>query len=270
YQLALLKNGMVKGWGSNGGHHLDIPAGLTNVTAISAGGYAAGLIGGGEPVVNSSLPDLTVNYGDTVHLRAEATGASPLSYQWQLNGTDVPGATNLVLQLEHIDITQAGQYSILVRNSIGSTSVVEMALTVSPLSITAQPKGQSGYPNGSVVFTCGAVGQPTLAYQWHFNDVDLPGATDAALTLTNLQYAQTGMYSVSVNNFLSTLKSAPAVLWVGPIAAWGDNTKGQITVPLYLTNIIAVAAGDSFSLALASDGKVFAWGDNSSGQTNVP
>src|SRR5262249_52314537 len=35
--LALRKDGTVVGWGSNGFHQTDVPAGLTNVVAIAAG-----------------------------------------------------------------------------------------------------------------------------------------------------------------------------------------------------------------------------------------
>jgi alpha-tubulin suppressor-like RCC1 family protein len=72
----------------------------------------------------------------------------------------------------------------------------------------------------------------------------------------------------------------------GTIVGWGRNQYGETTgvasgdlaftnatVTLggrTLTNVVAVAAGDSHSLALSADGKVVAWGDNSYGQTNVP
>jgi hypothetical protein len=56
----------------------------------------------------------------------------------------------------------------------------------------------------------------------------------------------------------------------GVVVAWGDNTFGQTNVPVDLTNAIAIAGGQNFSLALRSDGSVIAWGDNASGQTNVP
>lgn len=56
----------------------------------------------------------------------------------------------------------------------------------------------------------------------------------------------------------------------GTVVAWGDNTSGQSKVPAGLDNVIAVAAGAQHSLALQSDGTVVAWGDNTYGQTKVP
>lgn len=41
-------------------------------------------------------------------------------------------------------------------------------------------------------------------------------------------------------------------------------------MPAGLTNVIAIAAGWSHSLALRRDGTVIGWGDNTYGQTNVP
>lgn len=52
------------------------------------------------------------------------------------------------------------------------------------------------------------------------------------------------------------------------VVAWGDNSSSQTNVPSDLTNAIAVAGGDSFSLALRANGTLAAWGSSSS--TNVP
>ncbi len=54
------------------------------------------------------------------------------------------------------------------------------------------------------------------------------------------------------------------------VVAWGKNSSGQCDVPLGLRNVVAVAGGEDFSMALRSDGRVVAWGANSYGQTNVP
>lgn len=55
----------------------------------------------------------------------------------------------------------------------------------------------------------------------------------------------------------------------GTVAAWGGNTSGQTSVPVGLTNVVDVAAGGSFSLALKADGTVSAWGSGA-GATALP
>lgn len=57
-----------------------------------------------------------------------------------------------------------------------------------------------------------------------------------------------------------------------PVMAWGDNGKGQTTVPASLTDaaVTAVAGGGAFSLALLKNGTLTAWGDNTSSQLNIP
>jgi hypothetical protein len=46
----------------------------------------------------------------------------------------------------------------------------------------------------------------------------------------------------------------------GTVAAWGRNNAGQIKVPAGLSSVVAIAAGHYHSLALKSDGTVVAWG----------
>ena len=61
-----------------------------------------------------------------------------------------------------------------------------------------------------------------------------------------------------------------AVLNNGTVVGWGDNSFGQINIPLGLTNATAVAGGYLHSVALRDDSTVVAWGDDSYGQTDVP
>ncbi len=56
----------------------------------------------------------------------------------------------------------------------------------------------------------------------------------------------------------------------GTVFAWGANDALQSQVPAGLGNVIALAAGESHSLALRSDGTVAAWGFNVYGQASVP
>jgi hypothetical protein len=54
----------------------------------------------------------------------------------------------------------------------------------------------------------------------------------------------------------------------GSVVGWGDNLFGQTSVPPSVTNAMAIAAGVFHSLALLADGTVAVWG--SSAATNVP
>ena len=56
----------------------------------------------------------------------------------------------------------------------------------------------------------------------------------------------------------------------GTVVAWGQNGSGQTSVPPSLANVVAIAAGGSHALALKADGSITAWGANGSGQATVP
>ncbi len=55
----------------------------------------------------------------------------------------------------------------------------------------------------------------------------------------------------------------------GTIVEWGSNVS-VTNFPANLLGIVGIAAGDNHALALRSNGTVFAWGLNNAGQTNVP
>jgi alpha-tubulin suppressor-like RCC1 family protein len=54
------------------------------------------------------------------------------------------------------------------------------------------------------------------------------------------------------------------------VVAWGNNGLNQATVPPAATNVVSIAAGDAHSVALRADGTVVAWGFNTNGQATVP
>ncbi|MGZ5565463.1 MAG: S8 family serine peptidase, partial [Limisphaerales bacterium] len=54
------------------------------------------------------------------------------------------------------------------------------------------------------------------------------------------------------------------------LTCWGNNYAGQTSTPANLSNVVNVAAGEDFSLALKNDGTVVGWGNNSLGQCSPP
>src|SRR5712691_6651363 len=69
-----------------------------------------------------------------------------------------------------------------------------------------------------------------------------------------------GTGSLGQNASLTNLPS-------GTVVAWGFLPA---SLPRGLTNVVAVTAGESHSVALKADGTVVAWGYSSDGETNVP
>ncbi len=83
---------------------------------------------------SSSLPILvsqplaqTNYFGGTASftISAIATGIEParqFSYQWQMAGTNLPGATNTSLILTNLPPNQSGNYDVVVSNYVGSVT----------------------------------------------------------------------------------------------------------------------------------------------------
>ncbi len=149
---------------------------------------------------------------------------------------------------------------------------LSLQAVIGPMVIFRQPDDQAVYPGETVVFSVEAAGSPPWDYQWQFNGADLAGQTQATLTLTNvLMLIQGGRYRVLIRNAYGTAASSEAVLGVKPVVVWGSNTYGQTNVPVIATDVVAIAAGGSHSLALRADGTVVGWGLNSLGQaTGIP
>jgi len=244
---------------------------LTNVVAVAANELWAALavFGDCKPFVTGKLANREMFAGGTAYFRIEASGSAPLSYQWQFNGTNLPNVTNMALVLTNFQPVQAGAYNLVVSNLLGVTTSSTGVLSLVPALILDPPHNQIAYVGGTATFRVRAEAKDALSYQWRFNGAKLAGATDSSLVLSHLRLEQEGAYSVEVSNVWGVVTSVEASLSVGLVARWGS----EVDVPPGLTNVIAIAAGESQSLALRSDGKVVAWGDNEGnrwGQTAVP
>ena len=272
HSLALRADGTVAAWGDNRYGQTNIPAGLTNVVAIAGGAYhSLALVAYGPPAVTPKLADRIVVAGlGRMYFQPAVVGARPMAYQWQFNGLPLPGATNGLLVLTNVSPAQAGLYALSVSNAFGSVTAATSRLAVVPVWIRTQPQSLMAQLGGTATLTVEVQGIEPLSYQWRFNGVNLAGATNAALVLTNLQARQGGSYSVLVSNPYGSAISQDAWLEFGTTLAWGDNAYGQTNIPAGLTNVVAIAGGGGHSLALRADGTVAAWGYNGDGRTNVP
>lgn len=127
-----------------------------------------------------------------------------------------------------------------------------------PAHILTQPQSQTVQPGAQVSFTVQAQGIAPVTYQWYFETTNLLAqATNATLTLTNVQLSQSGSYLVVVSNILTVERSQSAVLLV--------NTNQTLLVGLWRFNESSGSkAADSSGFAndgtlMGENGNVPAW-----------
>ena len=98
-------------------------------------------------------------------------------------------------------------------------NVVAPALSLPRL--TSQPAGDTALQNSEVTLIAIAVGAPPPSYQWSRNGVPISGAAAAALTLSPVQPADAGIYTLTATNTAGQVVSVPAALTVQQTyAAW--------------------------------------------------
>jgi hypothetical protein len=151
---------------------------------------------------------------------ATSAGSDPRFYQWRYFGSPLPGATNTSFVINDAQVATNGNYSVTVSNFISSVTSTDAVLTVVdtlPL-LLVQPKSQTNGAGSNLVFTVTTLGTDPRTYQWQYENVDIPGATDSSLSLTNIQTNSTifnaGNYSVTVSNDLGVATSTNALLTV--------------------------------------------------------
>jgi formylglycine-generating enzyme required for sulfatase activity len=176
------------------------------------------------PTISVQPISQTRTVGEAVALTVQASGSGVLSYSWRKNGAPVlnvggvTGANGPTLSFASVQPSQAGGYSVIVSNSVGSVVSSVAALTVNPAAvgptIVGQPQPATVPPGQMAIFTVVATGTQPLAYQWKRNGVNLPGATASTLTINQPQASDAGDYSVVVSNSVGTVSSAPAKLTV--------------------------------------------------------
>ncbi|MBM3884080.1 MAG: hypothetical protein FJ387_30970, partial [Verrucomicrobia bacterium] len=187
------------------------------------------------PLIIQHPSNQMVNVGATATLTVAAEGAPPLTYQWKKEGAEVPGATGASLILSNAQSADAGEYFVVVNNGVGSATSSLAALTVTvPTtgpSISHQPQSRTVDQGQSVTFTVLATGTPPLRYQWDKDNVTIPGATDASLTLDNVQPSDAGSYTVMVSNGSGAVTSNPARLTVRPTGPGVNFAAGKAQGP---------------------------------------
>jgi hypothetical protein len=109
--------------------------------------YFVGLYGTTNlpPVIVQQPLSQLASPGGTVTFSYQAESLSPMTNQWYFNGAPLANQTNATLVLANIQTGNAGNYSVVVGNSVGTTNSLSARLSVetpgvygfSPIAVTA-------------------------------------------------------------------------------------------------------------------------------------
>ena len=245
--FALKSNGTVAAWGNDAG---GVPTDLVSVMAL--GGGLNHMLVVRDPALDA-LPVITTppvavaaNVGQSAVFTVVATGIPPVtSYQWRKGGGILSGAsTGETLTLSDVQVSHAGSYDVVVTNAVGSTTSIAATLTVNfAPSITQSPANATVTQGQTATFTAAASGNPAPTYQWQRDTANIPGATNASLTLTGVQPTDAGSYRVVATNSVSSATSSAATLTV-------QSPPSFTTQPVNT----ATLAGSSASFTVAASG----------------
>ncbi|WP_411846030.1 immunoglobulin domain-containing protein [Roseibacillus persicicus] len=146
------------------------------------------------PVTPSSA---TVTLGEDVTFDATIVTTASLSYQWQKNGTDLPGETNSTLTIAAADEDDIANYSTVISHSGGTISTSAASLSVTVPAVT--PSQQVGLQGTSASFSIAMPATQTYTYQWRKDGTPIAGAAADTLVIENIATGDAGSYDVLVS-----------------------------------------------------------------------
>jgi uncharacterized delta-60 repeat protein/uncharacterized repeat protein (TIGR02543 family) len=258
-------------------------AGETTYYYVVRGANAAGASGNSgqaSAMTPPAPPEILVHpqsrivaAGSDVTFSVVASGGAPLTHQWLFNGTNIAGATQSAYTLSSAQGSNAGSYSVVVTNGVGSVTSWEAVLTVVEGLFTltvnvagngsvAKSPDQTSYIAGTVVTVTAT---PSAGYSFTGwtgditgtnNPVDItmlsdialtanfvPSPTDIVLDNTNAAVTFSGSWSTSSS---AAGRYGPDYRWMSTIASGSASTatyRPTITVAGYYSISVMYPAG---------------------------
>ncbi len=307
YSLYVTTDGHLWGIGDNGygelgssGLSYNAPPTPANAGNLIVASLARGVGAQSGLAVAAAVPfygayeNQTISVGQSFfvgsYLALSFPGDSPIGYQWQFNGVNIPGATNSGYEVAGATPSNAGVYTIEIVGpyssySYGSAASVTISIdtpSTAPV-ITQPPVGASvglGQAASLSVSATGA-GVPVsnaLSYQWIKDGGLLPSQTGASISFPSFQLTNSGAYQVVVSNALGLAISMPAFLSLSnsPLRGWGYNQYGELgdggsyygvaSPELVASNAVTAAAGAYHSLYVTPDHTLWGMGYDYDGE----
>ena len=252
FSQALLPNGSIIQWGAS--HFMS--SAFTNVMLLSTKGYHTIALRSDGTVVDtlqgsvsqSNVISICAGKSDSLVLRNDGSLVA-----W---GRNIYGQTNVPAAATNVVAMSAGEDHFVALRADGvviawgSTNFSQTRIpvltqsigliaagSVHSLAALGQPFQRMAKTGEAVVFSAGTLANRLATYQWQFNGVDIPGATNSTFALRSVYWTNSGIYRVAISNTLGSVTSPAMTLSVPPfkldvVAFKMVNTNGAFQIRL--------------------------------------
>ncbi len=243
---------------------------VTGATAASAGNYdvvittscnttiisnSAALTVNAAPAINTQPQPQDVCLGNMAAFSVGATGAG-LTYQWRINGNDIPGATGSTLTINNVSAANVGNYSVVVSGTCTpsvTSNVVALTIAATNSWLGTVDNNWNNAANwcggvptstSNVMISAGAPFAPTISAAADVRDLMLGNGS----TLTISAAGNLNIYGNLLNNGVLNIpgtisfrgaapQSVPTLTAANVVmnGAGGVNLGGALTVTSTLT-----------------------------------
>ncbi len=178
------------------------------------------------PTLTSQPQGATRFVGETAAFTVKAAGTAPITYQWQLNGKPIAGATNATYSLASVKASDAGDYVAVVTNPGGSVTSSVAKLTVQTVTFAT---GLLGYwkfdeKQGDQAADSSSAGHPGTLGNYAGDDSQwVAGKAGGAIQLGGSELQQ----YVLIQDYTkpaSTL-TVSAWVWADQLGSWASFVK---------------------------------------------
>ncbi|MCL5098347.1 MAG: immunoglobulin domain-containing protein [Candidatus Omnitrophica bacterium] len=225
----------------------------------------------GPPTITTQPQSQLLNEFDSATFKVSVDGTPPFSYQWLKDGSPIAGANGSILTLTGVLTKDAGNYSVIVSNSLDSVTSQAAVLTI--IADTNPPAVSSALlnyvDNTSVTVLFSELVDPATATNpgnYSFNNS--VGVTSVAIGQTNNTYWSNYISSVVLTTTPITSQSTLTVSGVLDRAGnRAENAQAVILVPGALTiqppSVDRLLWLSADLEVLADDTGVYEWNDKS-------
>ncbi len=238
---------------------------------------------GMPPGILTQPQSLSVEVGQNANFTVTANGTAPLKYQWRFGGANISGATTNSYTRSNAQLSDAGNYDVVVTNAAGSITSAVATLTV---TIPCPPAGLlnasfegsnsggvatnwTGYqrtPNPTTVWTIQTASPPGGAgaqYQQIANTSSTGGGgvrQNITSCTVGATYSVAGWFRGNSTNSTVTVKVSPTVStnWSTATNLYPAQTVSGSTWTTFSGTIVAT----STSMTLWLDGRTGSTGQN--------